>query len=88
MSDGHPPADAGRRRRGQPTRQDGGPLCTSGCTQRSIIVGQTLRELDNSKKRGVLLGRDALDTFRQIHEAQRAEVDAWQKLTSSTDFED
>ena len=36
----------------------------------------------------LLLGRDALDTFRQIHEAQRAEVDAWQKLTASTDFED
>ena len=36
----------------------------------------------------LLLGRDALDTFRQIYEAQRAEVDAWQKLTASTDFED
>ena len=36
----------------------------------------------------LLLGRDALDTFRQIHEAQRAEVDAWQRLTASTDFED
>jgi NAD(P)-dependent dehydrogenase (short-subunit alcohol dehydrogenase family) len=36
----------------------------------------------------LLLGRDALDTFRQIHDAQRAEVDAWQKLTSSTDIED
>ncbi len=36
----------------------------------------------------LLLGRDALDTFRQIHEAQRAEVDAWQKLTASTDLED
>ena len=32
-------------------QQDDGSLCTSGCTERSIIVGQTPRESDNSKKR-------------------------------------
>jgi len=36
----------------------------------------------------LLLGRDALDTFRQVDDAQRAEVDAWQKLSAATGFGD
>jgi NAD(P)-dependent dehydrogenase (short-subunit alcohol dehydrogenase family) len=36
----------------------------------------------------LLLGQDALGIFRQTLEAQRAEVDAWQKLSASTSFEE
>ena len=36
----------------------------------------------------LLLGQDALDTFRQTLDAHRAEVDAWQKLSASTAFDD
>jgi NAD(P)-dependent dehydrogenase (short-subunit alcohol dehydrogenase family) len=36
----------------------------------------------------LLLGRDAVDTFRQVDDAQRAEVDAWQKLSTATGFGD
>jgi len=35
----------------------------------------------------LLLGQDALDTFRQVDDAQRAEVDAWQKITAATGFD-
>jgi NAD(P)-dependent dehydrogenase (short-subunit alcohol dehydrogenase family) len=35
----------------------------------------------------LLLGQDALDTFRQVDDAQRAEVDAWQKVTTGTGFD-
>ena len=36
----------------------------------------------------LLLGQDALDQFRRTLDAQRAEVQAWEKLTASTGFED
>jgi NAD(P)-dependent dehydrogenase (short-subunit alcohol dehydrogenase family) len=36
----------------------------------------------------LLLGQDALDLFRRTLDAQRAEVQAWEKLTASTGFED
>jgi hypothetical protein len=29
-----------------------------------------------------------LDTCRQAHDAQRAEVDAWQKLSAATSFDE
>ena len=34
----------------------------------------------------LLLGQDALDGFRATQESQRAEVDAWQHLSSATQF--
>jgi NAD(P)-dependent dehydrogenase (short-subunit alcohol dehydrogenase family) len=36
----------------------------------------------------LLLGQDALDTYRQSVAAQLAEVDAWQKLSASTAFDE
>jgi NAD(P)-dependent dehydrogenase (short-subunit alcohol dehydrogenase family) len=36
----------------------------------------------------LLLGQDALDTYRQAAEAQLAEVRAWEKLSGSTGFAD
>jgi NAD(P)-dependent dehydrogenase (short-subunit alcohol dehydrogenase family) len=36
----------------------------------------------------LLLGRDALDTYRETADAQLAEVRAWEKLTASTGFTD
>jgi NAD(P)-dependent dehydrogenase (short-subunit alcohol dehydrogenase family) len=35
----------------------------------------------------LLLGQDALTTFRQVDDARRAEVDAWQKITTATSFD-
>jgi hypothetical protein len=35
----------------------------------------------------LLLGQDALHLFRQILDAQQAEVQAWEKITASTGFE-
>ena len=34
----------------------------------------------------LLLGQDALDAFRATQESQRAEIDAWQHLSSATQF--
>jgi hypothetical protein len=34
----------------------------------------------------LLLGQDALDGFRAVLEAQRAELDAWEKTSLSTGF--
>ncbi len=36
----------------------------------------------------LLLGQDALDTYRQVAEAQLAEVRAWEKLSAATGFAD
>lgn len=35
----------------------------------------------------LLLGSDAFSGFRSVHDAQRAEVDAWERTSISTDFE-
>jgi NAD(P)-dependent dehydrogenase (short-subunit alcohol dehydrogenase family) len=35
----------------------------------------------------LVLGKDALDTFRQVDDARRAEVDAWQKVSVATGFD-
>jgi hypothetical protein len=36
----------------------------------------------------LLLGRDALATASAVLDAQRAEVEEWREVTTSTDFED
>jgi hypothetical protein len=36
----------------------------------------------------LLLGRDALDTYREVADAQLAQVRAWEKLSASTGFAD
>ena len=36
----------------------------------------------------LLLGNDASDSFRTALDALRAEVDAWEALSRSTDFDD
>jgi hypothetical protein len=42
-------------------RQEDGPLCTPGCTQRSIIIPKARARPDNSKKGRVVANRAAIN---------------------------
>ena len=73
---------AGKRRKERDTAHGTQPGDPAKAAQALIAV------VESADPPGLLLlGQDALATFRQILDAQQAEVDAWQKLSASTAFE-
>ena len=78
---------AGKRRKEHDTAHDTAHGTQQGDPAKAAQA--LIAVVESSDRPGLLLlGQDALDTFRQTLDAQRAEVDAWQKLSASTAFDD